>query len=275
MRELLPGAWLVVFYLSKQLQPLLLPLGAVWVLLGLTLVAIRRRRGIASATCLSGLLILSLLGNRWISLILASHLERRYSIGSGSPPRADAIVVLAAEVESTGLPGMGLYVNNATANRLFYGAKLYRQGLAPVVILSGGRPPGCEAFPPESKLMAELIQTMGVPSSATIEETRSRDTYENAIGVQQILSLHRLYSILLVTSAIHMPRSMAIFQHLGVQAFPAPADFRANSERWAESGGNWENVLANCFPAADNLELSTVVLHEYLGLAAYKFLGRL
>jgi uncharacterized SAM-binding protein YcdF (DUF218 family) len=62
----------------------------------------------------------------------------------------------------------------------------------------------------------------------------------------------------LVTSAAHMPRSMALFKKRGMQPIPAPADFRAPN---TQSSG-----LVRFFPGVWSLGQSQIALHEYLGL---------
>jgi uncharacterized SAM-binding protein YcdF (DUF218 family) len=64
---------------------------------------------------------------------------------------------------------------------------------------------------------------------------------------------------ILVTSAAHMPRSMALFRKRGLEPIPAPADFRAPE---TQSSGP-----SRFFPGAGALGQTQTALHEYLGLA--------
>ena len=75
---------------------------------------------------------------------------------------------------------------------------------------------------------------MGIPSSAILQEGKSVNTHENAIFTQEILEEQNINKILLVTSAFHMPRSLKIFQHLGIDAIPAPTDFYISQQELQE-----------------------------------------
>ena len=68
---------------------------------------------------------------------------------------------------------------------------------------------------PEANTMAELLALLGVPADALILETRSRNTYENAVEVKQELAALGAERVGLVTSAMHMPRSVALFEKQG------------------------------------------------------------
>jgi uncharacterized SAM-binding protein YcdF (DUF218 family) len=102
-----------------------------------------------------------------------------------------------------------------------------------------------------------------VPNEALLLESRSRTTYENAIYTRELPGMDAKRPWLLMTSAWHMPRSLATFQKAGWNVTPYPVDFR--------TGGStpWTNYsLSN---GAQQWEL---LLHEWLGLAAYRLSGR-
>ncbi|MEM8602509.1 MAG: ElyC/SanA/YdcF family protein, partial [Cyanobacteria bacterium P01_H01_bin.121] len=95
------------------------------------------------------------------------------------------------------------------------------------------------------------------------------------IEVQKILQQQNFQTILLVTSATHMPRSMAIFTKLGIQATPAPTDFLVTTEPQpqAAAGLQWQEFLLRLAPNADSLNLTTRALKEYLGYLIYALRG--
>jgi uncharacterized SAM-binding protein YcdF (DUF218 family) len=197
-----------------------------------------------------------------------------------TPPlsNAAAIVVLGGATRSADPPRPWVEVLEA-GDRVLYGAKLYREGKAPVVILSGGRvdwrEEGDSGKNSESADMAELITTMGVPQAAILQDPTSLNTYENAVNVQQILRQKQLQGpILLVTSAIHMPRSLAIFRHLGIETIAAPTDFYTNSPA-ASEGFNPLGTIFRLLPTAEALYHSTLAIKEYIGLVVYRLQGRL
>jgi len=164
---------------------------------------------------------------------------------------------------------------NAAGDRMVYAAWLYQQGAAPRILASGGIV-GVDgpAVQPGAAAMAELLQIMGVPAEAVILEGRSRNTYENAVETKQLLAAEEIDRILLVTSALHMPRSRAIFTRQGFDVVPAPTDFTVTQADWDYY---WTPDPAiqvfNLFPSAEALDWTMRALKEYIGLAVYRLRG--
>ena len=115
------------------------------------------------------------------------------------------------------------------ADRVWYAARLFHAGKAPLVILSGGGNLERQAFS-EARAMAVSIQDLGVPTQAFVLEETSRNTRENAAFTAAMLKARGIEQILLVTSALHMPRALALFKVQGLQVIPAPTDFEAGKE---------------------------------------------
>lgn len=158
-------------------------------------------------------------------------------------------------------------------DRPLYGSRLYLQRKAPVIIFSGGRIPwyGGYGATPESTDMAEIAKVMGVPSSAILEDKTSLNTRQNAENVKKIVEAKGINSILLVTSAAHMPRSLRIFRKLGMNVIPAPTDFLTTK---APSGQETNvRILINSLPDAGRLFESTRALKEYIGTFVYWLRG--
>ena len=120
-----------------------------------------------------------------------------------------------------------------------------------------------------------MIELLGVPKPTIIKETDSANTYENAVDVAKILKARHIARILLVTSAMHMPRALALFKHQGIEAIAAPCDFKSLSSGAARYGGGWQGVMLGLLPDADSLHLTTMVWKEYLGIAIYQAAGLL
>ena len=160
------------------------------------------------------------------------------------------------------------------ADRLTYGAELYRDHKAPLVVLSGGRMPWNPRLPPESAQMAEIMQMLGVPRSAILEESASRNTHENAAYTSRLLHAHNLNRILVVTSAMTMPRALAAFRHQGIDAIAAPTDFTPGLGEDSRSGtSELEADVLNLLPSPHTLDESSEALHEYVGLVLYRLAG--
>jgi uncharacterized SAM-binding protein YcdF (DUF218 family) len=104
---------------------------------------------------------------------------------------------------------------------------------------------------------------MGVPRSALTLETRSQNTYENAVFTQALPGLDAQQPWLLLTSAWHMPRSLTTFKKAGWNVTPYPVDFR--------TAGTTPLGTYNLGEGAERWEL---LLHEWIGMAAYRLSGR-
>ena len=252
-----------MFYLVKICTQLASPLALFLLLAPVGLVLILRSHkkvGWGLITLVFGWLLLWSLPAA--SVWLRQGLERQIPQKAAADyPTADAIVVLGGGVEG-GRSGWRIGPHLlAGADRAWFGAQLYRAGRAPVVILSGGNSEWSRTDEPEAEAMETFVKDLGVPISAVLLEGRSRNTQENAEYINQLLVEHHFNNILLVTSAIHMPRALAVFQGQGINVIPAPTDFDAIPPRSA-----WRRWM----PDAEALDRSSKALKEYLGIAIYQ-----
>jgi uncharacterized SAM-binding protein YcdF (DUF218 family) len=262
---------LLFIFLSKFLPLLFYPLGLAFLLVLLGL-ALRKRPGWQKATLWMSLGILWLGSNPWVAFSLARSLEWRY-LPLDEIPEVKAIVVLGGATESKLYPRPTVEVN-AAGDRVLYAAWLYHQGKAPHLLLSGGSIEWLAVNSSPAEDMAEILTLLGVPDTALWLETTSRNTYENALYSKDILEREGVDQILLVTSAMHMPRALALFEHQGMQVIPAPADYVVTQERWESLWDvNLPTLLINLIPSAGDLDLTTTVLKEYIGSVVYRLRG--
>lgn len=257
-------------FLSKLLPLFIYPLGLICFLLIAALITIWKRPKWSAGLLSVAVIILFLSSNAWVSSGLIRYLEKQ-NIPQGELPNAAAIVVLGGAVLPQVAPRPWVEVGEE-GDRILYGAKLYRDGKAPKVILSGGRIDWKNTGDSESKDMAELAQSMGVPKTAILEDPTSLNTHENAVNVRKILDSQGIERrVLLVTSAIHMPRSLAIFKRQGINAIAAPTDFITIEQEPEEI--TWQGTLLNIIPDAGRLAYTTRALKEYVGILIYRLRG--
>lgn len=126
-----------------------------------------------------------------------------------------------------------------------------------------------------SESMSELIELMGVPKSAVIQESSSANTYENAVDVKAILEARKLHKVLLVTSALHMSRALALFKHQGIDAIAAPCDFSSSALAWEANTSSWQALATGLIPDVANLTSTTKSIKEMVGIAVYRLMGLL
>lgn len=264
------------FFVSKFLPLFVYPLGLACVLLSLAL-WVRRRPHWQTRIIVVALALLWIGSNRIVTMMLLRSLEWQYlpsSTSQSSGPQAEVIVVLGGGERAKAFPRPTSELNEA-GDRLLYAAQLYRQGAAPRILVSGGKAPWvASASVPGAESMAEILTAMGVPREALWLETASRNTYENALETGAILESRGIRSVILVTSAMHMPRAYAVFAETGLDVVPAPTDFLVTQEDW-ECFTQPDVVvqLFNLLPTADNLAVTTRVLKEYVGIFVYKLRG--
>jgi uncharacterized SAM-binding protein YcdF (DUF218 family) len=154
---------------------------------------------------------------------------------------------------------------NGAADRAVLAARLFRAGRVRSILISGGNLPWQRAREPEGDQVARLLQEWGVPRQSIIVENQSRTTFENAARSKPLWDAHGFSSGLLVTSAFHMPRALAVFRRAGYWVIPAPADFRG--------GPPFEGGVLAFLPDAAALETSTIALREWFGLTVYHLRG--
>lgn len=259
-------------FLSKFLQQFAYPLGMVFCLLALALVLQRRRRWQNVVLGLA-LFLLFLSGNRWTAMGLARSLEWQ-NLPLQPVPEAEVIVVLGGATDPLQYPRSTVEINSA-GDRVLYAAYLYHAGKAPHILLSGGNIEwlSTRASSPAEE-MAEIMGWLGVPGEALWLQTESRNTYEDALYSRRLLEEKGVQRILLVTSALHMPRSLALFEAQGLEVIPAPADFIVTEESWRSLvHADPTAHLVNLLPSVGNVGLTTNALKEYLGMLVYRLQG--
>jgi uncharacterized SAM-binding protein YcdF (DUF218 family) len=256
-----------LFLFKKIVAPLLLPLplclGLLFIGLGLLWFTRRQRSGKILVSAGAGLLLV--LSYSAVPDMALRPLELKYppvadlNAGSGGPQDAPSlragsyIVVLGGGISSDPTLPITSQIGPASLSRLLEGVRLYRAEPGRKLILSGGR-----VFRPtsESQVMSRVALIMGVNPRDILQESVSRDTEEQARLLKPLVGRERFF---LVTSAVHMPRAMALFRRQGLDPVAAPVGLPAQQMgQWSPEG---------LFPSTGSLGLTDIALHEYLGLA--------
>ncbi|HAE05696.1 MAG TPA: hypothetical protein DCG18_02835 [Richelia sp.] len=258
-------------YLSKLLPLLFYPLGFACINLFIALVLLAKKPKTSAFFIVFSLILLLVTSNAWISHLVVQSLEWQ-NLGVADLPAADAIVVLGGGTKSATFPRPGVDLAEQ-GDRIIYAAQLYRQKKAPTIILSGGRLDWHESITPESTDMAVVLNSFGVPQKAIIEEPNSLNTYQNARNVRKIADKNGIKKIILITSAVHMPRSLLIFKRQGMNVIPAPTDFLVSEEKIRGLGITPKAAILSLIPDVNNLHELTLALKEYLGILIYYLQG--
>ena len=271
------------FLLSKLLPLLLYPLGLglLLQLLGLAAAAkgseqgSRRRRQASLWLSGTGVGLIWLCAMPLSSRQLIWGLEdRAAALTPRQLPRADAVVVLGGGLRPALPPRQGVEVAEG-GDRLLRGVQLVRRGLAPLLVTSGGRVSftGHDPAPPEALWARDLAQELGLPADRILINPGSRTTAEEAHDIGALGRRRGWSRVLLVTSAFHMPRSLATFQQRsGLTVVPVACDYQL-PDRAHYGKPTLGNTLKSLLPDAEALYLSTLALKEHLGLAIYRLRG--
>ena len=184
------------------------------------------------------------------------------------------MVVLGGGTESMDPPRQMAEVNGA-GDRMLYADWLYDQGASPLILLSGGNL-GFSALRGTTPAyeMQQIMLQLGVPEEAMILQEDSQNTAEDALFSAEILRELEIDEIILVTSALHMPRALALFEAQGLTVIPAPTDYTITTLAWSEMMAlELPQVLLNLMPSSGALNQTTGVLKELLGTLVYRQQG--
>jgi uncharacterized SAM-binding protein YcdF (DUF218 family) len=243
----------MLFVLRKLIEALLMPLG----ISGFLLIAgiASRRRWIA----VCGVVTLGVFSMPIVGTLMLLSLERVYDAKNvDAAPAADAIVVLSGGVVR-GITAPGVQWGE-TANRYFAGLDLAMAGKAKFIVFSAAAADDPQG-PSQGEILRQNAVGHGISPERVILTGPVLTTEDEARAVSKIPVIH---SILLVTSAFHMPRAVLLFRARGLDVSPFPTD-----ERVLNRG----NLSVSGFtPSPGALRNADQALREYYGLAVYRTL---
>lgn len=231
---------------------------AVGALLALVLAAFRLRR---LALLVLGLAVahVVILSFPPVSDALMGSLERQARAAAALAPACcyEAIVVLGGGIGAAHPPELPDPHLNDGADRIWHAARLWKRGVAPRIIVSGGSFLALHGGPPttEADAMRVFLIDLGVPADAITDEGKALNTIENIRNVRAIVGKGR---VALVTSAYHMPRALQLAARAGLNVGAFPTDYQEVPEVRLP----WDNWL----PSIGGLSQSNLALREIVAL---------
>lgn len=222
----------------------------------------RRRPVLARTLAVASLVSLWLFSSPMVSTTLMRSLEAHYPVLSQAQrdsTEAEAIVILAGGIDDAAREFGFPVSQDHTLLRLRYGAFLHRETGLPILV-SGGSVFGDD----ETSLAAAMANELDFSFQVDTRwrEEQSRTTRENADFSAALLEEAGIDHILLVTEGFHMPRSVRVFEQSGLTVTAAPT---AMTRYFGAPGMGW-------LPSSLALHQSSLALHEYLGMLAYRWL---
>jgi uncharacterized SAM-binding protein YcdF (DUF218 family) len=238
----------------------LVELGVLSVLLMATRVAALGRRLAVTTLVLLALAAFSPLGN-----LLLYPLESRFPQWDASQGAPDGIIVLGGSVDVDLSAAHHTPVVGHAADRMLAAAELARRYPNARVAFTGGSANLISTGAREADYSAPILENLGIARERLILERDSRNTYENAVFTKRLVAPKPGERWLLVTSAFHMPRSIGIFRKAGFDVEAYPVDWRM---------GGREDLFAFTNMGGEGLSRTDVAVREWIGLVAYRLLGR-
>jgi uncharacterized SAM-binding protein YcdF (DUF218 family) len=224
---------------------------------------------------------LSAWGRRWVSAVvvlywvlscpitvdvLARTLTRGYAMLESAEParQAKVVVMLGAGTKNLRFLGQQLsFVSIPSGLRALETARLFKLMDRPLVIASGGVTDKNPVGAPESDAYEPALVELGVPADRILQESRSKNTHDEAVEIKDMLRERGLTEFVLVTSPLHMRRSMSVFEAQGMHPIPAVAPLHP------DSGGQPFPLLPN--DAA--LDTGDQVVYEWVARGYYWWKG--
>lgn len=169
----------------------------------------------------------------------------------------DAIAILSGGIKR------GLFEDNSSKvgeqflKRLISGLGLYESSKKPIIILGGKT---LKNEPAESETAEKILIELGVPKEKIILDVNSRNTYENMLELSKIINKYKFKKVVLVSSAIHMKRSLDTAKKMNLPVIAYPSAYLVDKKI------HIEDIL----PSQKNIRINAILIYELLGNIKYR-----
>ena len=253
----------ILFSLKKFISHIFYPSGLIFLLLILIFfyVILDKRRGRRRALLLAVIIIYYFSSTPFLPYLLLKHLESKYKIPSIEKIKeAKAIVVLTAKVFTNPSLSLEERFSRESLVRLLKGIELKKEFPEKPLVIIGGNflsedKKGAYYF----KKFAERFGCNAVAIDTPFDTITSAKVFKNWLKAHNSTN----EEFLLLTSAYHLPRSMYLFKHFGLNPIPYPTNY---DYKLCDTPFSFFKLL----PDPYYLRLTDIAVHEYLGLLFYK-----
>jgi uncharacterized SAM-binding protein YcdF (DUF218 family) len=252
---------MMYFYFSKLMGYILNPLA--WIVIAMILAVFTRKPGKRKKFLIAAFLLLLIFTNPFIG----DEAIRRWEKPLTKAPTETytAGIILGGDIASYD-KATDRVLFRSGADRLMQAIELFNTGVIKKIIISGG--PGHILYRDrmEADYIRNYLVNIGINESDIIYESRSMNTIENATFTAQLMKENNITgTALLITSALHMRRAVTTFEKQGVSVEPYPT-----SKITGERLYNIDHLL---IPSVVTLKNWNLLIHEWIGYFAYKFMG--
>ena len=208
---------------------------------------------------LLGLLILIFCSLPIISNKLIFYLEKDYSLQSiKDVSKSDAIVVLSGMISTIKTKEKLSYEFNGSIDRILSGIDLIKKDKASFLILTNGKMPWSIGIP-EGEYLKDFSIKYGIPEDKILLTDDVQNTDQEAKAVAKLLNTNKV-TIILVTSAFHMPRAKKVFEAANIKVIPFAVDFKTQIKKI---------TIIDFIPSADSLKDTSHFFREMIGRLYY------
>lgn len=254
-----------MFVISKLLGVLVLPANVVLIAVMLAAGLLHTRWWRAGRRLLGAgaVLLVAIAILPWDAWLLVP-LEDRFPPPAALPAQVAGIVVLGGAVDPVVSAARGQPSLNGAVERVTSLVELARRYPEATLVFSGGSGAVTTQEMKEAPVVRTFLEQMGLDVDRVTFEAQSRNTRENATLTRELVSPKPGETWLLVTSALHMPRSVGVFRAAGWSVLPYPVDYQSTGR---------ESTFSLRFNLGAGLGILTAVLHEWQGMAYYRLRG--
>jgi len=254
------------FLVSKIFWLLAQPLSMVFLLiLGAAGALFWGKKRLALAALVAGLLIHGAVSFTNLGYLVMQPLEDRFAVPVSPPQRVDAIIMLGGATLERPSSARQIAELNDAGDRLTTTLWLAQKYPSAKIFLSGGGGALTEDGEAEARTAERFFLAFGVDQDRLVLEGESRNTDENVANTKDLLGESGVGTVVLVTSAFHMPRSVGIFAKAGISVIPWPTDYRTPGPQ------SFGFDIAN---PVQNVNVSTAAIKEWVGLLIYHWTGK-
>ncbi len=215
---------------------------------------------------LTGLLLFTLYAMAIVPLgsSLLYPLENRFETNPILPQEIEGIIVLSGAINADKSKLWNQTEVNGAVDREMAFMKLARRYPSATLVYTGGSSNLLAQENKAADVARHLFDELGFNTEGIIFERESRNTWENARYSFQTVQPELSRPWILITSAFHMPRAIGVFCKTGWPVIPYPVDHYSSPE-WSFKPG---------FTLAGNAGIFDMVMHEWLGLIAYRLTSK-
>lgn len=252
------------FFLSKLLDVFLAPLTWSMLLIISGGVVVSKRRTLGLALGAFGVFVLYVFSVEAMSARLWRPLEDDVRSTMRADVTYDAVALMGGVVHVFADQPEGRRSFNDNVERLLATYDLLRADRAKLAVISGGHTDPKRPEAKEAPTLADQLADWGIARERLIVEASARNTYENAVEVKKLADANGWKTVLVVTSAFHMPRTLGCFAAVGMNVDSLAVDRRAVSP---------DGKSFSWLPRATALDDSTDAIREWAGRWIYRLRG--